>query len=614
MKNVSRREFLRDAALGAVGVAALGMMGVSAAAEAEAAPAEKKIPDVFTDGSYFTKVYSMHGAMNVMTVIKDAKIESVKVVNHKDSYIIGELAVSTIPGRIVEQQSLNVDVVAGATVTSRSILRAVREAIVEAGGDPEQFSTYTAPVLKDESVEKEADAIVVGAGPSGMIAAWQLAVAGKKVLVFEKMPFVGGCMPMTSNTWNACGTRLHKVYGEQNAPLKGGWWESIEAQQDQFRSQCDPESPRYNPDIPYHMVMSVNASKVTDLLLDINMPFCPINETYVPCVAPGTFSRGGRTFVDVLKHHMDLAGVEFVLEAPVTELITEGDAVVGVKAKGADGVSYTAKAKAVVLASGGFIMNRELMEEYNPDDLKYFLAGPAWATGDGMLMAKNVGAGWDCMDQGVTSHYTSGVSYAEISFIHYLASPGLVVNAKGARFVSESLEYKIALKSFKEQEGTDFYWIFDERGKQGLSPSGNSYRLDYTFLLETGDITAADSLEELEEKLGMTELVNSLNTVNDCVANGKEDPFGNAKIKHMLTDGKMYALKVIPSPYIAQGGVKIDPETHVQREDGSIIAGLYACGDVTGSIECRDGAMYRVGLAQAVGYGLAACETVLKEI
>jgi len=389
----------------------------------------------------------------------------------------------------------------------------------------------------------------------------------------------------------------------------------VEAHIQQYKDfLLDPSSPRYNPDMPYFTVLATKVSEVSDKLIDLHVPFMPIHETKTPQLAPGQFSRGSKTLLSILQARLDLLGVEILKEVDVKRLITEEGNVTGFYAEGADGSKYTMKAKAVLLASGSFVMNRDLMKEYNPDDMKFYIAGPKWATGDGMLMAKEVGAGYDCMECGVTSHYTAARSLAEISFIHYIASPGVVVNGYGNRFVSESIEYKVALKSFKEQDSTDFYWIFDERGRQNFHPNGNSYRLDYRFLMETGDVVEADNIEDLQEKTGLSGLVETIAKVNDCAVNGVEDEFGNTKLAKILSSGKMYALKVIPSPYIAQGGVKIDPQTHVQREDGSIIEGLYAAGDVTGSAECRDSAIYRIGLAQALAYGYAAYETILQEI
>ena len=132
--------------------------------------------------------------------------------------------------------------------------------------------------------------------------------------------------------------------------------------------------------------------------------------------------------------------------------------------------------------------------------------------------------------------------------------------------------------------------------------------------METGDATEAGNYQELAEKLNLPDLVSTLDAVNECAANGTEDEFGNEKLRTMLVNGPMYAIKVTPTPYIAQGGLKVDPACHVQKEDGTNIAGLYAAGDVVGSVENRDGAMYRIGLTQAIAFGLIAGNTMSQEI
>ena len=192
--------------------------------------------------------------------------------------------------------------------------------------------------------------------------------------------------------------------------------------------------------------------------------------------------------------------------------------------------------------------------------------------------------------------------------------PGIVVNGNGDRFVNESLSYIVALRSFKEEPTTDFYWIFDDAASYGLYPNGNSFGVDYTFLKQTGDIISGDNYADLAEKANLPGLVAALDAVNDCALNGTEDAFGNAALKPLNTAGKMHACKLIPTPYIAQGGVMIDLDGRVQREDGSVIEGLYAAGDVTGALENRDGANYMIGLTQAFAYGLIAGKTVAADL
>ncbi|WP_180326613.1 FAD-binding protein [Raoultibacter phocaeensis] len=614
---MSRRSFIVGAAAGTAGLAAAGLFsGCSAQPNTSTDNAEKTnsptIPEEFTDGVYLTKAISMHGPINVKTVIADGAISEVTVLNNRESYVIGEAAINSMPQRILDSQCIDVDCVTGATLTSMAIQNAVSEAITLAGGDPGNFKGYQSPEPKEADVERECDVAIMGAGMAGLMAAWKLAENGKSVMVFEKMPYVGGCMPITSTAWNAQDTIIQKAWGTEQIFEA---WSSVEAQLQSYREgRIEPDNPYYNPDMPFITPMFDAARDATDMMINIGVGFCPISDWPAPQLAPGAFSIGGKFCLDIVKNYLTYQlGVEIITEAPVTELVTNEGAVTGLVAKGADGTVYHIASKAVMLASGGYISNNELMEQYQPDELKFPLMGPPWATGDGLLLGQEAGAALETMDQGVTSHYSGAVSHAEISYIHYVC-PGVVVNGSGARFVSENMEYKQALRVFKDQPTTDFYWVFDEVSRQGMVPSGNSYRLDYTFLLETGDATEAGNYQELAEKLNLPDLTATLDAVNECARNGAVDEFGNEKLRAMLLDGNMYAIKVTPTPYIAQGGLKVDPACHVQKEDGTPIAGLYAAGDVVGSVENRDGAMYRIGLTQAIAYGLIAGETMSAEL
>lgn len=615
-RGLSRRGFVAAAGTAALAAAGIGLAGCAPATSGEGkdAPsdAKKSIPDRFTDGTYITNGMSMHGPIDVKTVIADGKIEAVQVLNHNESRVIGEFAVENMPARIVDAQCLDVDAVTGATMTSMAIKNAVNEAVIEAGGDPADFTGYVAPEPSKQVVEKTADVAIMGAGPAGLMAAWAAAEQGKSVIVFERMGYTGGCTPITGCGIYTQETIIQKAWGlDQVAQSHSTIENRLKIYADRVKTE---DNPYYNPEMPFIENILRSSSRAVDKMVGIGVGFCPMGEAAVPVFSPGDFQIGGKFAVETITHYItSQLGVEIVMEAPVTGLVSEGGKVSGFTAQGSDGTTYNVAARAVVLASGGYIMNDELMKEYQADDLKFPLMGPPWATGDGLLLAKDAGAAWICMDKGVTSHYHAGVSLAETSYIHYCV-PGVVVNGTGERFVDETISYIVALRKFKEEPTTDFYWVFDEPASFGLMPNGNSTRIDYSFLLKTGDIVVGENYEDLAKKTGLQELVSTLDTVNDCALNGAEDPCGNKSLAAMRLDGPMYAMKLVPTPYIAQGGVKVDLDGRVQREDDSVVEGLYAVGDVTGALENRDGADYMVGLTQAFGYGLIVGETVAADL
>lgn len=614
--DMTRRNFLKGAAAGtaALAVGGLALQGCSPSekrASEETREAEKPIPEEFTDGTYITEAISMHGKVVVKTVVSEGAIADVSVLNHRESFVVGEEAVVNIPTRIVESQCLDVDAVTGATITSTAIKNAVSEAIANAGGNPDDFKGYTAPAPQASTVEKTVDVAIMGGGPAGLMAAWELADQGKSVTIFEKMPYVGGCTPLTGGGIYTAETDVQKTWGEEHCVERYSTFEKCF----EFRQgQAITDHKYYNPDMPYLKNTIVYSSKAVNKMSSIGIGFTPLDRAIAPVFAPGDFQIGCKYSIVFIEHYLTTKlGVEIVKEAPVTSLSADGDRVVGLVAQGADGTTYNVAAKAVVLASGGYIMNDELMKEYQPNEMKFTRMGPPWTTGDGMMLAKDVGAQWICMDEGVTSHYHGAVSLAEISYICNTV-PGVIVDSTGARFVNESGDYKLYLHLFKEKPSSDFYWVFDSAAYWGLAPNGNSYGIDYRFLEETGDMIQGADYHDLAEQYDLPDLIASLDAVNDCALNGKEDELGNPNLTAMDVENTMYAVKVLPTPYIAQGGVHIDLQGHVLREDESILPGLYAAGDVTGAVDNLDGHPYNIGLSQAFGWGQLVGETIGAEL
>ena len=611
--SLTRRKFLKTIA---VGSAALGTASIITACspeeQKEDSESRVEIPETFTDGVYVSQSIGMHGNVVARTEIRNGAIAECQVLNHNESFRIGTTAAEVLPQKIQETQCIDVDGITGATMSSLAIKEAVGLAIDAAGGERNDFLGYTTPEKTTNHIDEDVDVVIMGAGIAGLMTAWELCDQGKNVLVFDKMPFTGGCTPLTSCNLSVAGTKIQLMSDDED--LKEAAADSVDSQIDLFKNfVMDPESPYYNADVPYLGRMFEYASKGVDKMFDQGVPFSCGKYNLFPYFAPGPFNVGGSDVVDIIVDRSTRAGARYITSTEVTKLLIENDTVVGCEAESEDGTTYTVKAKSTVIASGSFIENAEMMKEYNEDWTDLYCHGPKWATGDGMILGKEIGAAYACMDCGVTPHYYAAKSRAEISFLPRYVVPGVVVNGIGERFVNEDGVYKVYLKEFRAQEHQNFYWIFDETGRSYLHKNGNPYNIDYLWILETGDVIEGENVKDLADKIGLPELPETVSNVEDCVLNGTEDEFGRENLPLLEGKGKMYAIEVLSTPYITHGGLDIDPTAHVRREDGTAISGLYAIGDVTGSMECKDGSMYYNGLTQAIGYGMVAAESILED-
>lgn len=154
------------------------------------------------DGTYTVEVEGFHGSFEVSTTIKDGKIESVVVGDNEETENIGSVAIDKIPGLIVENQTVAVDAISGSTITSDAIKKAVGEAIVQAGGNLDEFSKVVEKTAGEEIV-KDADVIVIGGGGAGLAAAVSAAENGATAILIEKTAALGGNTVRAGGPYNA---------------------------------------------------------------------------------------------------------------------------------------------------------------------------------------------------------------------------------------------------------------------------------------------------------------------------------------------------------------------------------------------------------------------------
>ncbi|SHJ84863.1 fumarate reductase flavoprotein subunit [Geosporobacter subterraneus DSM 17957] len=423
------------------------------------------------------------------------------------------------------------------------------------------LAACTAPASQPQPAQGNeditADVLVIGGGGAGLVSAITAAENGVKVILVEKMPAVGGNTIISATGITASDTQLHKDSGI-SFTVEDHYKRTIET----GKGLADEKLVR---------VLVENSSAAYDWLVSLGLSY-KIQSPEEPFWIVPTEGHYGAELVKALQaeagKHKNL---EIKLNTKATELITEEGKVVGAKVEGQGG-EYVINAKAVILATGGLNNAPEMIAEYNPNykgvHTEMTTPGP---TGDGIKMAAAVGAQLRHMDLFQMRPLSSNGNWYKEVVISEEGKGGILVNLDGDRFVDETMKtWDLASEILKQKEGTA-YIIFDNdvyETKEGKKT------------VEKGKGVKADTIEELAAQLGLDPA--KLKATVDAY-NAGQDPF-NRKAMGKVTTAPFYGIKTLPSSHYTMGGVAINENAQVLKEDGSVIEGLYAAGEVVGGL------------------------------
>lgn len=521
------------------------------------------------------------GSIEVSVTLDDAGvITDVEVTKNGDDAGISDPAVEGVPAAIVAANSLAVDAVAGATLTSNGILEAVEAALTAAGVDP---SAYKAAPETDEAeaektaVEQTTDVLVIGAGIAGLSSAMSAKENGADVVIIDKMSAPGG-------TTNLAGGILVCVDSELFADnrLESDSMEAIKAYWEERMAYSGVDSGY--PDQERLDSVLADTGKTVDWMVSNGIEFdatpYSASSRYPMALANG----GGAGLINMLVDACEEKGIELMLNTKGTSLITDDTgAVVGAVAETEDSI-ITFHAKSVILATGGISQNQELVEKYSP---KLTRAGliPTSAvshTGDGFLMALEVGAG--TFDVFATPLFSTVVDpeLSALTDTSVLTIYGqLGVNANGDRFGNEAAsagwDTMDHTASDMIQDGNaPFWYIYDSSNADAVAALEAG--------VESGVVAKADTIEGLA--LGMhvytDRLVAAYEDYSAAVAAGKDEAFGkDASFLLPIEKAPFYAVKVYPTTFGSAGGVTTTDQGRVTTQDGTVIPGLYAAGEMS---------------------------------
>ena len=498
-------------------------------------------------------------------------IKSIETV-HNETEGLGDQAIEKLTKEMVDNNTVKVDAISGATNSSIAFIKAVNDAIKDSGRNVKDYQKDVEAKEKNDS-SKDVDVVVVGGGGAGFAAAVTAKESGAEVVLLEKMPQVGGNTLISGGEYAAPENDLQKEEG-------------IEDSKELFAN--DVKEAGGDPEL-----IDVLADHATEdaywLRDDIGVKWLDSlmffgGHSVKRSLIPEAHS-GNELIKNYLKKCEEL-GIEVITEADVKEILTKDDQVCGVKAETADG-SLTVNAKSVVLATGGFGANDEMTFENDNEIDEYVKSTNApGSTGDGITMAEKLGADTVGMDQiqlyPVCDPETGRLLYVGDT---RLVGGALLVNKEGKRFVEElgtRREISLAIKAQTDHVG---YLIWDEKSNEVTGTmASNPEEAKEQF--DKGNLYKADTIEELAEHFDIDkdQLLETVERFNENSLK-KEDPDFNLRmLGWTIEEGPYYMLKAAPAVHHTMGGLKINKEAEVLDKDGNPIKGLYAAGEVTGGI------------------------------
>lgn len=556
-----------------------------------------------TPGTYTAEAEGFHGTIKLEVTVDAEAITGIEVVEHSETAGIGEAALPVLVESVLEHQTTGVDSVAGATVTSEAFKAALTDALTQAGADMDKMSQ---PVEADEleAVTMEADVVVVGAGAAGLSAGLKAAQDGKNVIILEKMGVIGGASAMAGSGTMATGSTWQKEDGYEDSPEQ-----LVEDMMENGHNKNDRATVE---------LFANTIGEAFDWLVDENGAAVPYKRSGEPTRTYSGVGRGAGVCQSLCDKFLAEGGT-LLLNTPATALIINDGAVTGVMAEG-EGKAYTINAKAVVLASGGYGANDELV----PDEYKAFVyAGHAGAEGDAIAMVEPLDADLINMDlintqpnsmilpSGLGQYCNPGVSRA-------YAAGGFMVNQDGERFFNEQANAWDLMQAMKANDAQ--YLIMDQAAFDGFNAGMTGSKI---YTMEDVETWLADdyegqpvmktaaTLEELADKLGIPAdaLSASAQAFNEAAASGSADEFGRTPAAAQSEEGPYYALEMHIRYYASLGGLHINDGMQVLNTQQEAIPGLYAAGEVVGGLEgdvYMGGTLFGWAIASGYEAGIAA--------
>ena len=567
-------------------------------------------------GDFIGTAKGMGGDVTVTLTLEDGKITGCTAEGKDETQGIGTLALEQLPAQIAETGSIAVDGVSGATITSTAIKEAAAAALTAAGLNPDDYKTAVENDAAAEDSTVDADVVVVGAGGAGMTAAITAAAEGKSVVILESQSMVGGNSVRATGGMNAGKTvyqdenefgesagvektlktaaekyadnetitALAKTVSEQWAAYQAnptGYFDSVELMElDTMiggKGINDPELVE---------TLCANSADAIDWLDEHGITLhnvssfggASVKRIHRPVNAEGKTVSVGSYMIPLLQENCEKAGVKMMLDTTATEILTDANgAAVGVKATGASGETVTVNAKAVVLATGGFGANLDMVVKYKPELKGFMTTNAPGIQGQGIEMAQAIGAATVDMDQ-IQIHPTVEANTAALITEGLRGDGAILINEEGQRFIDEVGTRDVVSAAEIAQTGSYSWLVVDQAMADASSVIQGYIKKGYT-------VTGA-TYEELGKAMGVdaAAFAETMEKWNGYVEAKNDPDFGRTSFANPLNTAPYYAVKVTAGVHHTMGGLKINANTEVLNEKGEVIPGLFAAGEVTGGV------------------------------
>lgn len=583
----------------------------------------QKVKLTFKPGTYTVEAKGHNSELAMNVTFSEERIEKIEADQSNESEGLSDQVFIRLPQQIIDGQTLNVDVISGASASSQGLIDGVAEAVELAGASSEVLKARPKPTVQwsKEVVEEEADVVIVGSGAAGISAALRADQMGLKTILLEKLSFVGGAISISGGNQVVMGSKLQAAAGVCD--------DTAECMIEDFLTNGS------GLNVPELLsTLAENVGETTDWVHEyMGVEYDMKNGLHTLAEYRKNrelaYEDGGHGFAASARKALESSNVTIYLQTKAEQLLTDGNGkVTGLTAVEDTGKRHNIHAQAVILTTGGYGNNPNLLSSELKNILFY---GTKSSTGDGILMTTTpeLNAATRMMEYGKI--YPNGVEvsqgYAKSTIggnIEVLKRNGLLVNTAGKRVINERASNKKILEVLLQQDPQMLFLLMDAERFEIFTEAveeGGITREDLERWIEneeeTPQIFRADTLTELAEKAGMEHdsLVDTVARYNGWVEKQKDEDFGRQLefLQEKVGEGPYYMIEQKPRFATTMGGLVTNGQLQVLNRNNQAIEGLYAAGELVGGVMGSDSPS-GANNAWALTSGKLAAESVQKTV